>query len=92
MNRSNFLKSLATFIAAPSIIENIDFKENKTKGNQFKHFENGNDFTANYGILVPQGGSMLFQDLNLLMPKYYEDIQKKYGSEQYAMYLNTISK
>jgi hypothetical protein len=81
MKRSNFLKSLATLIAAPTLIEKIDLK----KGFPIVKSES---YTANFGMMIPKSSIKTMSELNSLTPKYYNDFVVKYDSKNFEWIIN----
>ena len=81
MKRRNFFKSLATFIAAPSIIESVGIEKPKPYGvRSFDMLKS--ELNIYEGTTVLTSGNRLFNDLNKLTPRYYETMVQKYGDSE----------
>jgi hypothetical protein len=74
MNRSSFFKSLLTLAVAPKIIGEIDFNKKSNKLG-----------CKNYEKKFRQ-----FKQLNEHGRRYYEDIVRKYGNENYHNFMMTL--
>ncbi len=79
MNRGSFFKSLLTLIAAPKLLSEIDFTKAVTG--------------ESAGVALSSGSNMaLISQLQLITPHYYKQYIEKYGSEDFAWFLDTYSK
>jgi hypothetical protein len=81
MKRSGFFKSLLTVIAAPSVLKDIDVPPQEIMPVD----------VAMNGLKMPmQCSSDLLGDLNFITPNYNEGLTAKYGSDSYALVLETL--
>ena len=93
MKRSNFLKSLATLIVAPSLIGKIevDKKEENIKvigTNKFKWYEYKPFSVRKYPLDTTE---CLFSDIQKLQPDYYKSFVDKYGDQNFADWLDAYN-
>lgn len=92
MKRSAFFKSIATLIAAPKIISEIEPEILIISGTGAisNTIAEMRDTWVETEIPIPS--RQLFSDLHSLTPQYYKQYQERYGSELFESWLATYSK